>query len=99
MGKYRINPHDTPRVADAQSRKYPFGDLREKGGLAFFETSAPLALRHRAHPDGREDSLREQDVRFTPVDIPKSLDRFLASPAAISGLIHPGKYDIDWIIC
>ena len=96
--KYRINSLDILRRANAQARRYFFEDLREKDGLAFDEISFLVALRQHVQPNEQAASVKEKDVRFTLVDIPKALESFRPWLTDISGIIHPGQDMVDWII-
>ena len=96
--KYRITALDIYRRTNSQSRRYFVEDLREKDALAFYEIRFLAALGQRVQPNERADSVKEKDVRFSLVDIPKALESFQPSISGISGITHPGQDMVDWII-
>ena len=98
LAKYRVYSLDILRRTNAQARRYFFKDLREKDGLAFDEISFLVALRQRVHPNEQAASVKEKDVRFTLMDIPKALGSYRPWLTDISGITHPGQDMVDWII-
>ena len=86
------------RRTSAQARRYFFEDLREKGALAFVGTSFPVAFRQQVQPNEQAASVKGKDVRFTLVGIPKALESFRPWISDISGITHPGRDMVNWII-
>ena len=97
LAKYRP-PRDISRRADAKARRYLFGDLREKGGLAFDEISFLVALWQNVQPDGHASSVRESDVRFAFSGTPVALETPRLSISGMPGIFRPGQDTADWII-
>ena len=89
---------DISRRSNVQARKYLFEDLRGKDKLAFGEISFLVALGQHLQPDEQAASVREKDVRFTPIDIHKALTDFSPHLGGIGGIIHPDQDMVDWIM-
>ena len=89
---------DISRRSNVQARKYLFEDLRGKDKLAFGEISFLVAPGQHLQPNEQAASVREKDVRFTLVDIPKALTDFAPHLGGIGGIIHPDQDMVDWIM-
>ena len=78
--------------------KYLFEDLREKGGLDFGEIIFLVALGQHVQPNEQASSVREKDVRFTLVDIPKALGSSKPELNDITGILHPDQAMCGWVM-
>ena len=78
-------PLDISRRPNAQDRKDPFGDLREKDGLSFGDIRLALALDQHVQPGEPEAPAREKHDRATLSGTPNALE-----------MPHPSISGITW---
>ena len=97
LAKYRIYSSGVSRRGNAPSRKPLPEDIRGKGVPAFEEISFPVAPARHVQPTEHAASVREKDVRFALVDIPKALSNFRPEIRKIPGILHPDQELRDWV--
>ena len=82
------------RTTDETARRYLFADLRKNDKLSFSDIACLLKLARHIPPS--DQKVHEKNIRFTELDIDRSLESYDPKLSSISSFLLPDQEMANW---